>query len=229
MKRFLPVLVLAWSSPSLAQASLAHALDPSGLDAPKLLETLAQQPSPEPFLQELYRELQQTPTPDAFSGGDGASRIYGKPLLTSVHKEFWGARQSLAGQLGYAPLCVCQDPTAFNLSPIVLTPIDKSHTDAVFTLHFEPRPTPGVQAPTQDTTARASPTAFPEAPGPTPDTRPTTTPPDRIITLHLVRGEHGWRVDDIATREVPSMKFLLHQRNPESAEEAAASQSPQRP
>ena len=223
MKRVSLLLALI-SSVSLAQPPPPSLVQPT-LETPKLLESLAQQASPEPFIQELYRELQQTPTPSAFSGGDGASRIYGKPLLTSVHKEFWGSQQSLAGQLGYAPLCVCQDPTAFSLSPIVLTPVDKSHSDAVFTLHFESRPMPA----SETIAGQESPTAFPESQTPATDPRPMTKPPDRVITLHLVHGEHGWRVDDITTRDVPSMKFLLRQRNPESGDEAAASRSPRKP
>ena len=227
MKYGLLLTALLCTPYCLAQGRPAPALEVTTLEAPKILETLAQQPSPEPFIQELYRELQQVPTPDAFSGGDGAARIYGKPLLSSVHKEFWGSRQSFAGQLDYAPLCVCRDPTSFALSPIVLTPVDKSHTDAVFTLHFEPRPAVdlALQAP-------ASPTAFPESSEPAEPAqprKPMSTPPDRRITLHLVHGEHGWRIDDIAVSDVPSMKFLLRQRNPDTAEEDAAAQTPQQP
>ena len=207
-----------------AQAPHIPVLEQNTLEAPKLLETLAQQPSPEPFIQELYREIQQLPTPEAFSGGAGASRIYRNPLLSSVHKEFRGSVQSFAGQLDYTPLCVCHDPTGFTLSPIVLTTVDKSHTDAVFTLHFDPRPKP---APPQQ--AQSTGIAFPEDADPTPSQTSAPAPPDRRITLRLVHGEHGWRVDDIASADIPSMKFFLHQRHPEASDEADSKPVPQTP
>ena len=207
-----------------AQAPLVAALEQTTLESPKLLESLAQQPSPEPFVRELYRELQQQPNAEAFSGGQGASRIYGNPLLSSVHKEFWGSNHSFAGQLTYLPLCVCDDPTGFSMSDIALKVTDKSHTEATFTLHFEPRTQPDLAQ-----EAQVSNTAFPESDEPTTSQKPVPTPPDRRITLHLVHGEHGWRVDDIGSSEVPSMKFLLRQRHPETPEESAASQAPQKP
>ncbi len=216
-------------STCLAQARQAPALEQAPPQSHKLLESLATEASPEPFIQELYRELQQLPTADAFSGGQGASGIYANPLLSSVHKEYWGSKESFAGQLDYSPLCVCKNPAGFTLSPITFTPVDKSHMDATFTLHYVPPPAPHVS---QD--QPASPTAFPEEPEPAAqvqdaNNQPAAAPPDRRIILHLVHREHGWRVDDIASSDVPSMKLLMLQRHPESETESASDQQPQKP
>ena len=231
MKSFAAWAICLIASSCLAQARQTPTLEQAPPQSQKLLESLSAQPSPEPFIQELYRELQFVPAADAFSGGQGASSIYANPLLSSVHKEYWGSKESFAGQLDYSPLCVCKNTTGISLSPITLTPVDKSHIDAVFTLHFAP-PADPAQSPS------SSPTAFPEnveasSQSPASAYEPATNPPDRRITLHLVHREHGWRVDDIATSEVPSMRLLMLQRHPEAATESAsaqqADQQPSRP
>ena len=232
MKRLLICAACLIATSCLAQARQVPALEQPVPASSRLLESLSTQPSPEPFIQELYRELQQLPTADAFSGGQGASSIYAKPLLSSVHKEYWGSKESFAGQLDYSPLCVCKNPSGFTLSPIAFASLDKSHVDAVFTLHFTPQPSP---AQAVDASAN-SPTAFPEDQEPQTESQaeaqaaqPAATPPDRRITLHLVRREHGWRVDDIASSDVPSMKLLMLQRHPETATESASAQQPPTP
>ncbi len=224
MKRLLIALATAFVPlVCFAQAPHVPLLEQDNLEAPKLLEKLATQATPDAFVQELYRELQQQPMPDAFSGGKDASHIYANPLLSSVHKEFWGSTHSFAGQLDYTPLCVCKDPAGFTLSSIAYTSVDKSHTDATFTLHFvPPAPNPSTEKQTNNQAQAANDTlAFPGEPAASED-QPVVPPPDRHMILRLVHGEHGWRVDDIASNEVPSMKLMLQQRHPEPSAEAAS-------
>ena len=178
---FAVVLPVCGAQSSLhAPPSLLEADDSSSL--PDALSKLSTQTTPEPFIQELYRELQQPPAPPPFVGSHGASHIYANPLLTAMHHEFAASNRGFAGQLVFNPFCSCQDSTGLTLSTIALAPTDKKHTDATFTVHLPP--VNGSEI------------------------------PDRVITLHLVRNDKGWRVDDISSTQVHSLKLLLRTPNP---------------
>ncbi len=183
--------------------------DPAPL--PDILERLARAESPEPFIQEIYREVQITPALPQFIGARGASHIYAQPLLGSMYKEFAGSTRAFAGRLDFLPFCSCQDPSNLILSPLTLTIIDPNHTDATLHLHTTPPPT---------TVAQAEPTDFPaptqQTPQPTPQPAqpPPQVIPETIITLHLVRTEKGWRVDDVSSARVHSLKLLLRDPPP---------------
>ena len=178
MRKFLLALpLLVFSSAAQTTQRLPPPALTEAADLPDELSKISTQPSPEPFIQELYRELQQTPAPAPFVGAHGASHIYADPLLSSMHKEYAHSTRGFAGQLDFNPFCSCQDPAGLTLTPITLTATDKRHTDASFKVHFAPIAGNDV--------------------------------PDRAITLHLVRNDHGWRVDDISSAQVRSFKLLM--------------------
>ena len=182
-----------------AQRIPPPALDDSA-DLPDELLRLSAQPSPEPFIQEIYRELQQVPAPAAFVGAHGAHHIYADPLLGSMHREYAASTRRFAGQLDFNPFCACQNPAGLSLSAVTLTPVDKRHTDAAFTVHFVPALIP---APVSDD---------PGAPPAPPTVATTGIAPDKAITLHLIQTGKGWRIDDISSAQVRSFKLLMRDK-----------------
>ena len=205
MKTPLLTLALMASAACHAQRIPPPALDDSA-DLPDELVRLSAQPSPEPFIQEIYRELQQVPAPAPFVGAHGAHHIYADPLLTSMHREYAASTRRFAGQLDFNPFCACQNPAGVTLSPVTLTPVDKRHTDASFKVHFTAPATPAPDS--------QSPTAFPtEAPVETASaTQPPSPATERAITLHLIQTSKGWRIDDISSAQVRSFKLMMRDK-----------------